>query len=135
MKASPLEIAWSAIAGVGMLLTAWMIFDAALDYRAVMRGVRGGYAKARGARWWIALGALVGNGMLVLVWAGFLVVGMVAMSSPPPPATAEQTAVAAIAGWALIAMEGLLAATQVWSRVVRVKSIGRPHLPPTGAQP
>jgi len=112
-----------------MLLTAWMISDAWMDYRAVMLGIRGGYAKARGARWWIALGALVGNGMLVLVWAGFVVVGVAAMNAPPPPVTTEQASISAIAGWTLIAMEALLTSTQIWARIVRLKSIGRPHLP------
>ena len=124
-----LEVTWSVIAAVGVLLTAWMILDAYLDYRAVSKAVRGGYAITRGARWWIAVGALGANGLTLLVWAGFLVVGLIAMQYPPPPRTSDQSTVNAAAGWVLIAMEGLLAAIQVWSRVVRHHVAGRPHLP------
>jgi hypothetical protein len=109
VKASPLELTWSIIALIGVILTGWMILDSWLDFRAVQRAIRGGYAKARGARWWIATGALIGNSLTAFVWAGFLLVG-------------------------LIAMEAVLAATQVWMRYVRVKVAGRPHLPTSSAQ-
>ncbi len=129
MRASPLEISWTIIAAVGVLVTAWMIVDAYLDYRVVVRAIRGGYALARGARWWIAVGALVANAMTVLVWAGFLVVGLIAMQFPPPPPNAAQTTSNVAAGWVLIGMEALLASTQVWARFVRIQVAGRPHLP------
>lgn len=130
-NASPLELSWSAIAAVGVLLTGWMIFDAYLDYRAVKQAVQGGYARSRGARWWIAVGALVGNSMTVFVWAGFLLVGLIAMQYPPPPPSPDQTVSNMWAGWVLIGMEALLAAIQVWSRFVRLQVAGRPHTPGT----
>lgn len=125
MRASPIELAWSIIAAVGGLLTAWMILDAYLDYRAVAAGVRGGYAKARGARWWSAVGAIGANGLDGFVWAGFLAVGLMAIFDIWP----------AWAGWVLIAMEAVLAARQLWARFARLQTVGRPHLPPAGAQP
>ncbi len=131
MRASPLELSWTIIAVVGVLVTVWMIIDAYLDYRVVVRAIRGGYARARGARWWIAVGALVANAMTVLVWVGFLVVGLIAMQFPPPPPNVEQAGSNAAAGWVLIGMEALLAATQVWARFVRIQVAGRPHLPRT----
>lgn len=132
MKASPIELAWSIIAGIGVLLSLWMIADAWLDYRSVVRGIRGGYARARGARWWIAVGALGGNAMLVLVWLGFLAIGVLAMQYPPPPREPDQQVSNQWAGWVLIGMEALLAATQVWARLVRLQVAGRPHLPGQG---
>jgi hypothetical protein len=117
--ANPIEISWSAVAAIGVLFTFWMIIDAYLDYLAVQTGVRGGYAKARGARWWIASGALIGNGLTLLVWAGFLVVGGMAIFD-----LWEEWA-----GWILIGMEALLATIQIWSRIVRYKVAGRPHVP------
>lgn len=122
-SASPIEIAWSVIAVVGVLFTAWMIADGWLDYRAVRAGIQGGYARARGARWWIAIGALGDAGVTAFVWLGFLVVGLMAIFD----------VWLAWAGWVLIAMEGLLAARQVWSRFVRVQVAGRPHRPGQGA--
>lgn len=135
MKASPIEITWTIIAAVGVLLTGWMILDAWLDFRAVKSAIRGGFARAYGARWWIALGSLVGNGLTLFVWAGFLLVGVIAMQFPPPPPSPNQAASNMWAGWVLIGMEALLAAIQVWSRVVRQKVVGRPHLPPQTVQP
>lgn len=135
MKAAPIEIAWSVIAGIGMLITGWMILDSWLDYRAVRRGIRGGYARARGARWWIALGALVGNGMYLFVWAGFVGIGLIAMQYPPPPRLPDQEVSTMWSGWMLIAMEGLLALAQVWARFVRGRVVGNPHTPTQAARP
>lgn len=129
MKASPLEISWSAVAAVGVVFTFWMILDAWLDYRAVTRAVRGGYAKARGARWWIAVGSLVGNSLTAFVWLGFLLVGLIAMQFPSPPPPPDQPPVNVAAGWILIGMEAVLASIQVWGRFVRGRVAGRPHVP------
>jgi hypothetical protein len=134
VKASPLELTWSIIALIGVILTGWMILDSWLDFRAVQRAIRGGYAKARGARWWIATGALIGNSLTAFVWAGFLLVGLIAMQYPPPPPNTDQTVSNMAAGWVLIGMEAVLAATQVWMRYVRVKVAGRPHLPTSSVQ-
>jgi hypothetical protein len=127
--ASPLEVSWSVIAAVGLLVTVWMILDAWLDYRAVVRAIREGYAVTRGARWWLAVGALVGNGLTACVWAGFVAVGLIAMQFPPPPPNVEQSGSNMVAGWVLIGMEALLASTQVWMRYVRLQVTGHPHLP------
>jgi hypothetical protein len=126
--ASPLEITWSAVAAIGVLFTAWMIVDAYWDYRAVRAGIRAGYVKPQGDHWWISFGAVVGYSLTLLVWVGFLIVGIIAMEYPPPPPTAQQADVNAVAGWVLIGMEALLAATQIWYRFVRQK-IDRPHIP------
>jgi hypothetical protein len=127
-SASSIEVTWTAVALLGVLMTAWMIADAHLDYRAVRRGIRAGIAVAYGPRWWIAVGALVGNGLTLLVWLGFLVVGLLAMQFPPPPPNTEQNVVSMVIGWVLIAMEALLASVQVWSRIVRLKVIGLRHI-------
>lgn len=132
MKASPIELAWSLIALGGVMVTGWMILDAYMDYRAVVRGIRGGYARARGARWWIAVGSFVGNSMTLLVWVGFLAIGLIAMQYPPPPREPDQQVSNMWAGWLLIGMEGLLAAAQLWARIVRIKAVGNPHTPRAG---
>jgi hypothetical protein len=126
-SASPIEITWTAVALCGVLLTVWMIVDVYLDYRFVRRGIRAGIAVAYGPRWWIAVGALVGNGLTLLVWLGFLVVGLLAMQFPPPPPNTEQGVVSMVIGWVLIAMEALLASVQVWSRIVRLKVAASQH--------
>lgn len=127
--ATPLEMTWTLVALVGVLLSAWMILDATLDYRAVRVAIRDGYARAQGARWWIAVGALVGNGLTLLVWVGFFIVGLIAMQYPPPPRTTPQEATNTIAGWVLIGMEVLLASAQIWTRFVRLRVTGNPHVP------
>lgn len=132
--ASALEITWSAVALVGVLFSVWMIVDAYWDLWVVEQAIRGGYAKARGARWWIAIGALVGNGMTAFVWAGFLLVGLIAMQYAPPPPNPEQAVSNMWAGWVLIGMEALLASIQIWTRFVRLRVVGRPHTPQTGSQ-
>lgn len=126
MTASPLEIAWSAIAAIGLGITAWMLIDGWLDFRAVGQAILGGFARRRGARWWLAVGAVTGNAITLFVWAGFLFVGLIAMNTPPPPPPQEQSIAA---GWTLIAMEALLAGTQIWARFVRQRVAGRRHSP------
>lgn len=128
-NASPIELAWSAVAVVGVLLSLWMIADAWLDLQVVRRAILGGYARSRGARWWIAVGALVGNVLTAFVWLGFLLVGLIAMQHPAATPVAERPQINVAAGWVLLAMEALLAAIQVWSRIVREYVVGRPHIP------
>lgn len=113
------ERAWTVIAAWGLVFTAWMAWNAWGDYRAVERAIRGGYAQSRGVRWWIAVGALVGNQLTLFVWAGFILVGVMSMFRLGIE----------YAGWVLIAMEAVFAVRQGWERFVRVRALGRPHAP------
>lgn len=121
MQASLLEISWTVIAIGAFILTAWAVTDDLLDFGAVRRAVRIKLATAWGPRWWIALGFLGSDGLYAAAWLGFAVIGVLAMTLPPAPnpqreAASEQT------GWILVGMELVLALSQVWWRVVRVKT-------------
>lgn len=132
MSVSWLELSWSLVALTGAGMSLWMLLDAYYDYRTILVGIRQGYAKARGARWWIAVGSLGDNGLLLVIWLGFLLVGVIAMQYPPPPRDPAQSSSAASAGWVLIAMEAALAACQFWRRFIRVRVTGKPHVPVKG---
>ena len=119
MSASWVELSWTGIAVVGTAMTVWMLHDVLGDYLAVREGVRRGYAIARGARWWSAVGAMGGYALDGVVWMGFLLVGLMAIFE-----TWIQWA-----GWILILMEVVLAGSQIWRRIARTKMLGRPHFP------
>jgi hypothetical protein len=76
-------------------------------------------ARKWGPRWYVALSAIVANATLCLVWAGFIVIGLIAMQFPPPPPNPDQSVSNMWAGWVLIAMEALLAGVQAWHLWVR----------------
>lgn len=118
--ASAVEQAWTAIAVAGLIFSAWLASDGWLDLAAVRAAVNADPPRARswGPRWWVALSAVIANGLLCLVWLGFASIGAVAMSLPPNPLAAQTTAVTAT-GWVLIAMEAILAFVQGWHLFVR----------------
>ncbi len=123
VTASPLEISWTVIAGVGLLFSGWLAVAGWFDLTVVRAAVAERPPRARtwGPRWWVALSAVVANGALCLIWFGFLVIGLLAMRFPPPPPTTEQAASNVVVGWVLIAMEFLLVAVQAWHLYVRGK--------------
>lgn len=121
MRASPLEITWTAVACLGFAFSMWLAISGARDLlfvRSLVRHVPP-LAKTWGPRWWLALFALTANVALCFVWAGFIGVGLIAMQFPPPPPTSDQAVSNMWAGWSLITMEMLLAAVQGWHLYVR----------------
>jgi hypothetical protein len=121
VNASPLEVTWTSIAGLGLLFSIWLVGGGWFDLAAVTAAIKDVPPRARawGPRWWVALSAVVANGLLCLVWLGFIAIGLIAMQFPPPPPSAEQAVSNQWAGWVLIAMEGLLAGVQAWHLFVR----------------
>lgn len=119
--ASPLEITWTAVAVAGLLFSGWLVAGGWLDLAAVRAAILKVPPRARawGPRWWLALSAVVANGVLCLVWCGFAAIGLIAMQFPPPPPNADQQVSNVWAGWVLIAMEVLLVAVQAWHLFVR----------------
>ena len=118
---SHLEVAWTSVAGVGLLFSTWLTLAGWWDFAAVRAAIKAKPPRARawGPRWWVGLSALVANGALCLIWLGFILIGWIAMQFPPPPPTAEQQVSNWWAGWVLIVMETLLAGVQVWHVFVR----------------
>jgi hypothetical protein len=119
--ASPLEITWTVIAGLGLLFSAWLVLAGWLDLAAVRAAIRAVPPRARawGPRWWVALSAVVANVAFCLVWLGFAMIGLIAMQFPPPPPTTEQASFSMVTGWVLIAMEAILVGVQAWHLFVR----------------
>lgn len=120
-SASPLEISWSVIAGVGLMFSLWLAVGGWLDLSVVLDAIKDVPPRARiyGPRWWVGLSSVVANGMLCLVWLGFIAIGLIAMQFPPPPPSPDQQVSNMWAGWVLIAMEGILAGVQAWHLFVR----------------
>lgn len=121
MNASPLELTWTVIAGIGLLFSGWLTGGGWYDLAAVRVAIADVPPRARawGPRWWVALSAVVANGLLCLVWAGFIATGLIAMQFPAPPPNPSQQVSNMWAGWVLIAMEALLAGVQAWHLFVR----------------
>ena len=117
---SPQEVIWTLIAVIALGFTLWIIVDNAQNYRAVMAAVRRGNAVVRGPRWWVALASLVSSVAMLIVWGGFIGVGIVAMTTPPPATTTNQVA-SNIIGWILVGIEVVLAGIQVWQVYARTK--------------
>lgn len=119
--ASPLEISWTVVAVIGLMFSGWLALDGYRDLSAVLAAIRAVPPRARrwGPRWYVALSALVANAALCLVWAGFIVIGLIAMRFPPPPPNQVQSVSNIWAGWVLLGMEALLAGVQAWHLFVR----------------
>lgn len=120
--ASPLEVAWTAVAVIGLLFSLWATLEGHLDLRAIriMAGRPSPRVRIGGPRWWIALGNLVSSLLWVIVWSGFTFVGTIAMRTPPNPALVR-AAQDDDTGWALVCLVAVLAAIQAWNRYVRIR--------------
>lgn len=128
MHPSPLEITWTAIAVVAIAFTFWLIRDCWYDLAAVQMAIRMKRERERSRRWWYAIRDLVSNSVLLFIWGGFAAIGFVALLLPPPPPTSERAIASEVTGWVLVFMESLLAAVQVWGKLVRTKI--RIRIPP-----
>ncbi len=120
------EMTWTLVAGSAIGFTLWILNDNVRNYGAIREAVRRDRAVAWGPRWWVAFASLVSSAAMLVVWFGFVVIGIIAMSTPPPLTSERQVAVETN-GWILIAIEVLLAAIQAWQVYARTKI--RPILP------
>lgn len=123
---SPLELVWTLIAACAIGFTAWTVRDNWLNLQAIRQAVRLHRAVTWGPRYWVAFASLVSSVVMVVVWLGFAVIGIAAMSVSPETDPARRMAVSEWSGWALIAMTLLLASVQVWQLYARSK-IRAPH--------
>jgi hypothetical protein len=123
MRASPLEWAWTVVALFGLFFSGWLMLNGWRDWNAVEYAIRVVPPRARrwGPRYWVAYSAVISNGLLCLVWTGFMLIGLIAMQYPPPPPTTDQHVSNQWSGWILIGMEFLLMSVQGWHLYVRMK--------------
>jgi hypothetical protein len=119
-NASAVELAWSVVALLGVLLSGWACQDDHASFEAVRLAVRLKRAVTWGPRWWMALAFLVSDLLFALVWIGFGSIGVVAMALPEAISPERREANEMI-GYVLLGLEGVLALIQVWWRVVRLK--------------
>lgn len=121
VRSSYIERAWTLIAVYGLLFSIWLAGGGWWDLAAVREAIHAVPPRARawGPRWWVGLSSVVANGMLCLVWLGFIAIGVIAMQFPPPTPSPDQQVSNQWAGWVLIAMEALLVAVQAWHLFVR----------------
>ena len=114
------EAIWTTIAVVAIGITAVIIWDNSLNFRAIRAAVRRGRATTWGPRYWVAFASLVSSMGMLIAWLGFAAIGFIAMNIPAPP-TLERQAAAEANGWILIAIESVLASIQVWQVYARTK--------------
>lgn len=106
-NASPLEIAWTVLAvlgigfGVAFEVLVW------LSYRAVTSWIERGWAIRWGPRHKFVIGFLIGVALLICVWVGFAMLGVNAALNPPP-ATPDRQAASDRGGWILVGLEAIL---------------------------
>ena len=127
-SATWLEVAWTTIAVVAIGFTAWIIDDNARNFAAIRRAVEQGRAASWGPRWWVAVSSLVSSLVMFLVWMGFALMGVVAMSTNPAGDPVRIARASFINGWVLVALTSLLAAIQAWQVYARTKL--RPMMTP-----
>jgi hypothetical protein len=115
-SASPLEISWTLIGGVGALFTVWLIVGGVLDRRAVQEEIDADPPRARawGPRWWVATRDTGLWLLIAYIWLVFVGVGVIAMRYPPPPPNPDQHVSSQWFGWLLISAEFVLALCQGW---------------------
>jgi hypothetical protein len=131
--ASALEVTWSAVALLGTAVSLALLVHIWLSYRAVSAWINEGRAVRWGPRHKFVLGFLIGIGLLLLVWVGFVALGANALVNPPP-VDAERQAASDRAGWILVILESVLFGFQgilLWAWV----SLARPSLHPSGVEP
>lgn len=130
--ASPLEASWTAIAFCGAAVAMALLAHIWLSYRAVTSWIEYGWAYRWGPRHKFALGFLVGIGLLLLVWCGFLALGANAIMNPPPT-TPDREAASERGGWILVCLEAALFVFQAmltWAWI----SVGSKTLHPARAE-
>lgn len=124
-NSSPIELWWSGFAVLGciasLLLTGWAISS----LRIVASNVERGRARVWGPGWNLAFGLLVAMIFFTIAWVGYLAIGVLALSVPPPPTQAGREA-SNILGYILIGMEAAHACAMValyvcFSSLTRVK--------------
>lgn len=107
------EWTWTTLAAFGLIFSAWACYDAYLDLRSVRAAARDPRTRILigGPRWWIAVGNLVSSLGWTLAWAGFVAIGLMAITRTRPDAI----------GWALLAVLVDLALIQAWNRYARIR--------------
>ena len=118
-SASALEITWTVIAMIALGFSAWILDDNVRNMAAVRRAVKQERAVAWGPRWWVALASLVSSAAMLVVWIGFAVIGVLAMTVSPGASPALRATVSSFSGWILVGMTLILAAIQAWQVYAR----------------
>lgn len=116
-----IELIWTGIAVVAIGFTAWIIDDNTRNFAAIRRAVQRGHATTWGPRWWVAVASLVSSVAMFVVWIGFAVIGVVAMTVSPTDSEETRVAVSTATGVVLVCMTLILAGIQVWQVYARTK--------------
>lgn len=104
---SALEATWSLVAVIGVAVATGFLAHIWLSYRSVHEWIRRGWAVRWGPRHKFVLGFLVGAGLLLLVWLGFVLLGINAALNAPPT-TPDRAAASERGGWILVGLEVVL---------------------------
>jgi hypothetical protein len=124
--ASSLEISWTLVALLGTAVGVALLAHIWVSYRAVVAWIGVGLAVRWGPRHKFVVAFLVGVGLLVLVWLGFVALGANALVNPPP-LTPDREAASERGGWILVGLESLLFLFQAVLLTAWV-AVGRPTL-------
>lgn len=131
-NATYLEVAWTSIAVLGAAFAMALLAHIWLSYQAVETWIRQGRAVRWGPRHRFALGFMVGVGLLLVVWTGFILLGANALTNAPPT-TPDRIDASERGGTILVVVEGVLLAFQVILLAAWI-AVGKPTLHP-GSSP
>lgn len=128
---APLEVVWTGIAVLGGAVATALLAAIWQSYRAVADWIEHGRLVRWGPRHRFVVGFMAGVGLLVLVWGGFLALGINALGNLPPT-TPDRSAASERGGWILVCLEAVLFAFQAILLYAWV-AVGRPTLNPDRA--
>lgn len=132
-SASEIEVARTTVALLGAGIATALLANVWLSYRAVVAWIGTGRVVRWGPRHTFVFGFLIGIGLLLLMWLGFLALGVNAILNPPP-LSPERIDAATRGGWILIGLQVELLAFQgilLWAWL----AVGRKTMHPGREEP
>lgn len=126
-SASGLELTWTAIAMIGLLVNVVLLDQITRSYMAVSEWIRRGWAVRWGPRHKFVVGFLLGASLLFAVWLGFCALGANAIYNPPPT-TPDRAEASERGGLILVFLEGVMLLFQgvlTWAWI----AVGKPTIP------
>ena len=114
------ELAWTILAGIGLVLHLALVIDALRDKFALNEKIKLGHARKDGPRYTLANLNIVEDLSRAALQLGLLLIGLIAMGNPPNPVTSG-----APSGIILLVVELILIAVSVYSLRSRYRVVSQ----------